>query len=86
MVAQLTESVVVKLKDQSLIVPYLVVMVSGVLGQVSQDGVDLTEAEHIVTAFGTRGRHPVSVRDIEEMLRQFFRQTLDALDQSLQSY
>ena len=86
MVAQLTENVVVKLKDQSLIVPYLVVMVSGVLGQVSQDGVDLTEAERIVTAFSTRGRHPVSARDIGEMLRQFFRQTLAALDQSLQSY
>ena len=86
MVAQLTESVTVKLKDQSLMVPYLVVLISGVLGQVSQDGVDLTGAERTVAAFGARGRHPVSALDIEEMLRQFFRQTVAALDQSLQSY
>jgi two-component system response regulator YesN len=86
MVAQLTESVVVKLKDQSLIVPYLVVMVSGVLGQISQDGVDLTEAERTVAAFGARGRHAASARDIGDMLRQFFRQTVDALDRSLMSY
>jgi len=86
MVVQLTQSVVVKLKDQSLIVPYLVVLISGVLGQLSQDGVDLTEAERTVAAFGSRGRHPASARDIGEMLRQFFRQTVAALDQSLQSY
>ncbi len=86
MVIQLTESVVGMLKDQSLIVPYLVVLISGVLGQVSQDGVDLSEAERTVAAFGARGRHPVSPRDTQEMLRQFFRQTVEALDQSLQSY
>lgn len=86
MVIQITESAVNVLKDQSLIVPYLVVLISGVLGQVSQEGVDLTEAEHTVATFGTRDRYPVSPRDTQDMLRQFFRQTVEALDKSLQSH
>ena len=86
MEAHLTESVIAQLKEPSLIVPYLVVLVSGVLGQVRQDGVDLSEAESVITSFSTRSRHPVSIRDIQEMLNQFFRHTMAALALSQQSY
>lgn len=86
MEAHLTESVIAQLKEPSLIVPYLVVLVSGVLGQVRQDGVDLSEAEGVITGFSARCRHPVSIRDIQEMLNQFFRHTMAALAQSQQSY
>jgi two-component system response regulator YesN len=86
MVMQLTQNVIAKLKDQNLIVPYVIVLVSGVLRQVSQEGVDFSDAQRTVSEFGTRGRIPVSALDIEDMLRGFFRQTADALDRSLQSY
>ncbi len=86
MVDQLTESVVAKLKDHGLIVPYLIVLISGVLGQVAQDGVDLSLAEHTVAAFGNKSRHPINSRDIGDMFHLLFGQVLTALDHSRHSH
>lgn len=86
MTPQLAAGMVGQLRDNSIIFPYLVVLCSSLLGQIRQDGVDLTAAERTLSGFGAKGRHPVSTRDIEELLSTFLHQLMDALAQSQQSY
>ena len=85
-VDSITHDAITYLQDQTLIVPYLVVLISGLIGQLRHNDVDLSEAEHVLTAFSAKSRHPVNSRDIEEMLRSFFDRTIAALDQSQQTY
>ena len=86
MVDRITHEAITHLQDQTLIVPYLVVLVSGLLGQLRQNDVDLSEAEHALTVFSAKSRRPVNSQDIEEMLRRFFDSAIAALDQSQQTY
>ena len=85
-VDRITHDAISHLQDQTLIVPYLVVLVSGLVGQLRQNDVDLSEAEHVLTAFNAKSRRPVNSRDIEEMLQSFFDRAIAALDQSQQTY
>ncbi len=86
MAGRLARDAIVNLKEQNLIIPYLVVLLSGVIGQIRQNDVDLSGAEHIISTFGAKNRHPVSGGEIEEMLQGFFRTAAAALDQSQQTY
>ena len=86
MARRLAHDTATNLKDQNLILPYLVVLLSGILGQIRQNDVNLSEAEHIITAFGARNRHPANGREMEELLRNFFHKAVSALDQSRQTY
>ncbi len=82
----LTKDAVLKLKDQNLTAPYLVILMSGVLGQISHEGLDLKESENIVSALAARGRRPLNVHEIAQLLRSFCLSAVDALEQSQQTY
>lgn len=85
MVPQMAAQMAAQLIDGSLIMPYLVVLCSGLIGQLRQDGVDLSAAERTLSVFCIRGRHPTSTRELEEYLTTFLRLVMDALSQSQQS-
>lgn len=86
MVKRMAAQLVKQLKDERLITPYLAVLCSGLLGQLHQEGVDLSAAERMLSGLRVRCNHSAAAQDIENFLNSFLKHIMDTLSQSQQSY
>lgn len=86
MTPRLADEVTSELKESSLIIPYLVVLCSGIVGQLHQDGLNLDDAYHTLNNLSAHGRRTVGAKELTDFLQQFFKQIMDALENSQLSY
>lgn len=86
MIPRLATEVMAELKVSSLIIPYLVVLCSGIVGQMHQDGLNLDDAYRTLNNLSTHGRRTTGAKELTNFLLQFFRQITDALEHSQLSY
>ena len=85
-IARVTDDIILYLRGHLITISYLLVITSGVLGQLRQDSVDLRSAEQLINTLSTRNKKPMTPHDIRKFLDSFFLFVKDALIKSKLSH